>query len=321
MKSSSRLQSNAVVPLVLPSTRSFASSLSLALGVWLGWSSQASAAACCGGGFAAPAMIAGDDRAQITTSYSYSEVAVDSIDSQGVWHTWDHHQHSQTLRLEGAKIIDDRWQTGFAIPIITRTRLEQSSSGLGDVAISGGYEYLPDWDYNPYRPKGIGFLQLTLPTGRAKAESENGGLDSRGNGFLEIGVGTLLTKAIHRWDVVTSLEAHRGFEKPVSNSQIQGTLQPGFGGSFAIGAGYNTAHWRWGSSISWTYEDPISIRGTPNIDGASERFATATASASYLANDDWAGTLSYADQTLFGSPVNTSLAKSVALQVQRRWGR
>lgn len=279
------------------------------------------AAACCGGGFAAPSIIVGDDKAQITTSYSFTEVAIDNVDSRGIWRKWDEHQQVQTFRLEGAHIVSDRWQTGFTLPIVQRSRMNQNYSGLGDVSASLGYEYLPDWDYNPIRPKGIGYLQFTLPTGKSRAESEVGGLDSRGNGFWAVGLGTLLTKAIGRYDVFSSLEVHRSFAKGVSNSQIQGTLEPGFGGNFGIGGGYNLSSLRFGGSVTWTYEDPIDIRGNTSSNGLPERYATAVVSTSYLASDEWAGTLIYSDQTIFGTPVNTSLGKTVALTIQRRWGR
>lgn len=289
------------------------SSLFISSGAW--------AAACCGGGFAIPAIIAGDDKALLTTSYSYSEVVIDNVDSSGIWRKWDPHQQVQTFRVEGAHLISDRWQAGGILPVIQRSRLGQSHSGLGDVSGSLAYEYLPDWDYNPYRPKGIGYLQATLPTGKSRAESEVGGLDSRGNGFAALGVGTLLTKIFGRWDAFTSFEVHRSFDKQVSNSQLSATLKPGFGGNFGLGGGYNTAAWRIGSSITWSYEDPVKIQGSSSLTWPLERYATAVVAVTYLANDAWAGTLSYADQTLFGSPVNTSLGRTIAFQLQRKWGR
>ncbi len=278
------------------------------------------AAACCGGGFAAPSIIAGDDKAQISTSVSYTQVAIDNVDSNGIWRKWDDHQEVQTYRIEGAHLISDRWQAGLAIPVIQRSRLGQTQSGLGDIATSVAYEYLPDWDYNLYRPKGIGFLQLTLPTGKSRTESDTG-LESRGNGFWALGAGTLLTKAIGVFDIFSSLEVHKSFAKTFSNSQTTGTLNPGWGGNFGLGGGYNFKSWRAGTSLTWTYEDPIAISGSSPSSGSAERYATASLSLSYLANDDWSGSLTYSDQTIIGSPVNTSLGRTVALQVQKRWAR
>lgn len=281
----------------------------------------AHAAACCGGGSAAPALINSDDKAQISTSYGFTEVYADNVDSRGVWSRGEEHQKVQTLRIEGAHVFGDRWQAGFALPVIERTQFDESHSGLGDVSTQVGYEYLPDWDYNPYRPKGIGFLQLVLPTGKARAESDSGSLESRGNGFWALGVGTLLSKTIQKFDVYTLLEVHRSFAKKYSNSQSSGEIQPGFGGNFALGGGYNLKDFRIGTSLAWTYEDPVDLEGTIDSKGASERYGTAALSFSYLANDHWSYTATYSDQTLIGSPVNTSLGKSVAVLVQRRWAR
>lgn len=287
----------------------------------LSFHSTAQGAACCGGGFATPSIIAGDDKAQLTTSYSYSLVVVDNVDSNGIWRTWDDHQKVQTFRMEGAHLISDRWQVGGSIPVIQRSQLDQNYSGLGDISGNLAFEYLPDWNYNPFRPKGIGYLQITLPTGKSKVESEVGGLDSRGNGLWVIGIGTLLTKTIGRWDFFSNIEVHRSFEKRVSNSQFNGSLKPGIGSKYGFGGGFNTASWRFGASVTWSYEDATKVEGTTGATGLVEQYTTSVFSASYLVGNDWAGTFNYSDQTLLGRPVNTSLGRAVGLQLQKRWGR
>lgn len=278
-------------------------------------------AACCGGGFGAPSIISGDDRAQVTSSLSFSEVVVDNVNSSGIWQKSDEHQKVESLKIEAAHIFSDRWQAGFSVPVMKRSKLGESYSGLGDVSTSVGYEYLTDWDYNSPWPKGIGYLQLTLPTGKSKTESEIGGLDSRGNGLWALGAGTVLTKILKRWDLISSFEIHRSFEKSFENSQLKGTLSPGYGGSLGLGAGYNTTNWRFGNLLAWNYEDAVDIRGDNNIRGSLERYATWTAMISYMAQNEWSGTVSYSDQTLFGAPVNTSLSRTVALVIQKRWLR
>lgn len=284
---------------------------------------QTLAAACCGGGFSAPAIIAGDNESQLSSSLSMTEIAIDNVDSEGVWRQSEKHQNIQTLKIEAAHVFWDRYQAGLSVPMIKRNRDGESFSGLGDISGTFGYEYLPDWNYNPYRPKGIGFIQLIVPTGKAKAESENGGLDSRGNGFWAIGIGTLLTKTWTRFDSFLSLEAHHSKEKVVSNSQLEGRLEPGYGGNFALGLGYNLKDFRLGSGVTWTYEDPIKIstKSGAGSDGLLERYATTSLSLSYLQDEEWSGTITYTDQTLVGSPVNTSLGRGINLQFQRLWSR
>lgn len=284
------------------------------------------AAACCGGGFASPSLIAGDDRAQFTSSYGQTQVVVDNVDSSGIWRKSKTQQKIQTIKLEGAHIFADLWQAGFSLPVIQRSHHNETHSGLGDVALTLGYEYLSDWNYNILRPKGIGFLQLILPTGKSKMDSDRGGLDSRGNGFLALGAGTLLTKSWARWDAYTSIDLHRSFSKPVRNLDMNAEALPGYGGNLAVGLGYNLKDLRFGSSVTWTYEDPIILESknvplTTRSEGTIERYATTQFSISYMANDEWSGTASYTDQTLMGSPINTSLGRGLILQIQKRWMR
>lgn len=282
---------------------------------------QAHGAACCGGGFATPSIIAGDDKAMMTSSFSYSQLHAD-VYTNGLWKKREELENSETLRIDGAHIFNDRWQAGFSVPVIRRSRSNESSSGFGDASALLGYEYLPDWDYHPYRPKGIGFLQLVLPTGKSVYESNTAyGLDSRGRGFWALGAGTLLTKTFRKWDAFVNLEMHRSFNKTINENSIQGTLKPGWGGNSGFGIGYNTTQFRFGGNLTWSYEDAVAVEGTVDSEGALQRFTTAGLTASFLASDEWASTLSYSDQTLFGNPSNTSLSKTVMLMLQRRWLR
>ncbi len=288
---------------------------------FLAFSPLSYGAACCGGGFAAPALIAGDEKAQVGASVSHTEVVVNGVDAGGFWRKWDSRQTVQTFKLEGAHLLSDRWQAGASVPVIRRTQFGNSRSGLGDLSATLGYEILPDWDYHPIRPRGLSFLQLVFPTGEPRAQSASG-LESRGNGFWALGLGSLFTKAIGRsWDLFVNFDIHRSFPRSVSSSVMQGRLEPGFGGAAGGGGGFHLRDWRLGGAIAWAYEDPIALRGSINSDGFPERYATATLSLSYVMSDNGSAVLAYTDQTLFGSPINTSLGRGLALSWQHRWDR
>lgn len=281
------------------------------------------AAACCGGGFAIPALITGDDKAQLTSSYSYAKIDTD-VFANGVWQKRSSDDISQIYKIEAAHIFADRFQAGFSVPIQTRSKAGEQggeSSGLGDVAGQLGYEYLPDWNYNPWRPHGVGFVTLTLPTGKSIYESDENGLDSRGRGFFALGLGTVLTKTWTKWDVNSTIEVHKAFEKVVSNSQTFGNIMPGYGSSLSVGTGYSLDDLRLGASVGWFSEEAINVDGNNPSAGSEQRYANGSLSASYLFKQNWAGTFSFSDQTLFGDPTNASLAKSVQLSIQKRWSR
>ena len=108
----------------------------------------------------------------------------------------------------------------------------------------------------------------------------------------------------------------------MSTNIVSGSIEPGFGGNFAVGCGFNLKDWRFGSSITWTVEEPVKIvEPSQTILGGLERYATTALTVSLTSSDEWTETLNYTDQTWFGSPLNTSLGKGLAFQVQRRWLR
>jgi hypothetical protein len=287
-----------------------------------GYSEFSHSAACCGGGFAIPSLITGDDKAQLTSSFSYSKVDTDVL-ANGLWQKRNTDDIAQIYKIEAAHIFADRFQVGVSVPVQTRTKEGPQggqSSGLGDVAGQVGYEYLPDWNYHPWRPKGVGFISVTLPTGKSIYESVDG-LDSRGRGFFAVGLGTTLTKTWTQWDANATLEIHHAFEKPVSNSQMIGNVIPGNGESLSFGAGYNLQNLRLGFAITTYFEDAVDVEGTIPSNGSAQRYSTGTLSSSYLFADNWAGTLSYSDQTILGDPSNATLTKTIQISLQKRWLR
>lgn len=268
-----------------------------------------------------PSLVIGDEKAQVTAAYGYTRIS-DDVGADSLWRRREANEWGETLKLEGVHIFRDRWQGGLSVPMVRRSRAEESSTGVGDISATLGYEWLPDWDYNPWRPRGVGFLRLTSPTGRSIHESEAMyQLDSRGRGFWAIGGGTVLSKAFGRWDGYSSIEVHRSFAKSYSSSQSSGRLLPGWGGELGLGAGYNLVNLRFGVGLSWTYEDAIHAQGGTASFGVAQRYATGTLSASYLFPREFAAIMTYADQRLFGSPLNTTLGQSVTIALQKRWLR
>jgi hypothetical protein len=69
------------------------------------------------------------------------------------------------------------------------------------------------------------------------------------------------------------------------------------------------------------YEDPVATSGSVESKGSAQRVVTSLASLTYTPVDQWSASISYSDQTLFGRPINTTLAQSVQLYFQRRFDR
>lgn len=278
-------------------------------------------AACCGGSVSAPSLIINDSKSQLSLSTGYSEILTD-VNPQGLWQKRQMAESSQSLKMDSAFLLSDRLQMGLGVSVLRRARASESAQGFGDLTTTLGYEYLTDWDYHPFRPKGIGFLQVTAPTGSSIHDSNrNDRLDSFGRGFWTLGFGTVLTKTISNFDGFSSLGVHYSFAKSISTEEFSGKISPGFGGDLSFGLGYNFKKLRLGGSLSLNYEDPIEASGSINSRGVMQRFSTGSLSASYLISETLGGSVIYSDQTLFGAPVNTSLSRSVLLQFQQKWAR
>ncbi|MBK7891129.1 MAG: hypothetical protein IPJ84_09880 [Bdellovibrionales bacterium] len=280
----------------------------------------ARAGGCCGGGFAVPSLIAGDDRAQLAAEVSYGWIASD-VTSQGIWRNRDSLESTTTTRLSGAVAAFDRAQFGASLPFISRGRGEESQAGLGDTSLTTGYEILTDWDYSTYRPKLIGFLTANTPTGRSVNEATNPyRLDSRGRGYWAVGAGLLGTKLIRKFDVFASCEAHRSFTKQTGDLEEV----PGFGGSFGAGIGYTFRGTRFGVASTTTFEDPIDLRGSIESLGQFSRLTALTASVGrdIETSEGLIGvSASFTDQTLLGAPTNAALSKTAMLLLTKRWAR
>lgn len=286
------------------------------------WSTMIWAATCCGGAGALPSLITGDERVLLGTSWAQSALHT-RVSSNGVWRRQNQRDDTQTLRLDYAQIFQDRFQYGVSLPLMMRTtelQKQESSSGMGDVNIQMGYEYLTDWDYSEWQPRGVGYVVSTLPTGLSKYET-NVPAETRGKGFYSLGAGTVFTKQWSHWDSVLGIEIRHGFSRHFDSSIFSGEVQPAWGKAASIGAGYQIGNFRCGSMMSWNEEDQkqISSSTLPNED--IERYATGSVTIAYSTPDFWNYTVSYADQTILGNPSNTTLSKIWTLTLQKRWPR
>lgn len=288
--------------------------------------SSAFAASCCGGSLAAPALILGDEQRTFTATLAQREILED-VDTDGIWRKNQNHENIQNLKLDFATLFSDRWQTGVSVPMIRKSKQynseENSKTGFGDVVLTLGYEALPEWEYSEWKPRGYLFTTLTVPTGKNLYETQGNTVDVRGRGFWALGFGAAFIKRWGLIDSVAQLEVHRSLPKTVNDPGGAGSLRltPGFGSSWLIGSGYSVKEFRFGLELSGRTEQATVVSGAQSSPGSTERDVTASAMIGYLFNDNLAGRLSFSDQRLFGTPLNTSLGQMISLSIQNRWAR
>jgi hypothetical protein len=290
---------------------------------------RAFGAPCCGGTANVPSLISGDDRMQVSTTLSSSNVVAEAPVGGGIRFRSDSDTEiAQTLRIDAALLLSDRIQSGITIPVIRRNRMrgstEAGATGLGDIALSLGYEVLPDWSYSVWRPKGIIFLSANLPTGGSIYDSTQlYRIDSRGKGFFSLSAGALLLKSWGNWDVSLLAEGHRSFSRSISNEMGVLTLTPGWGASGTLSVGYSpfSGAVRIGIGLSPSIEEPVTTEGLVVGEGEKQALWAASAQLSYMASDDLSMSLTYSDQTIIRASENAALNRTFAFLVQKRFER
>ena len=293
------------------------------------WIKEVFGAACCGGTANIPSLISGDDSSQISTTLISSQIVAEAPVGGCIKYRKSNDQETaQTLKIDGATLLSDRWQTGFTVPITRRARTrgqnEASASGLGDISLNVGYEALPEWTYSAWRPKGVVFLTATLPTGSSIYDAkELYRIDSRGRGFYSFSAGALMLKNWGMWDASLVAEAHRPFSRTITNEAGELNLKPGWGTSGSLGVGVSPLNgdFRIGISVSPSYESPIATEGIVSGQGEKVALWTSTAQVSYMVNDLLSMSLTYSDQTLIKASDNSALNRSFAFLMQKRWER
>ena len=289
------------------------------------------AAACCAGNAAAPALISGDESSQLGITAARISVIGDAPGSGiPVFRSAHESETTASARLDFATLINDRWQVGAVVPWIqhrvSRLGSDSSASSLGDLKLNVGFEALPEWTYSAWKPRGYVFAQAILPTSRSIYETESStATDTIGRGFLGLAVGALLLKHGAEWDAFLIPELHHSFSRSFNTSATSYEVlevSPGWGASIAFGGGWSWSEFRLGARLQPVYAQGKRVR-SPSSDTISTYQLSwdAGLDVTYLANEDWSFTAAYTDQTLIGPAVNSSLSRSFALGLQRRWQR
>ena len=296
-------------------------------------SNFAQAAACCGGTSAAPGLLTGDDTHQLTISASSSTVIGD-VPEQG-WALYRSASTSEvirTFRLEGSMLVSESWQIGLSVPMIRKEfislRNSDSATSLGDLSVTVAHETWPEFGYSAWMPRGFTFLSLSAPMAASIYETTRAGaVDAIGSGFWRASAGALLLKSWNSWDVSLLGETHYSFTRNFQGSFETESLwvSPGWGLSAAFGAGWSftSTPVRLGARFQPVFNQGRTTWSDSSTQAlsASQQVWNSSLDLSWLASPEWSAVATYTDQTWLGPAKNTTLSRTFAFNLQRRWPR
>jgi hypothetical protein len=284
------------------------------------------AAPCCSSNSAAPSIITGDDKAQVSFDLNGGYIVGDvSAHGPAIFRDDNNEEVESGMTINAAHLLTDRFQWGGSVPLRHRSHEQgsqsESASGFGDMRLNLAYEILPEWNYSVWIPRAYIFFQEVFPTGRSIYDSNNSiAVDAFGKGFFTSGLGMIFLKTYQSVDLswLSSLQ----YSVPRKFHEIE--VSPGFGVQGAFGVGFSPRRsifrlgFRWGPN----YQQPkISHSAMGEIKSSYQLSWDTGFDVGMTLSRVSSITASYTDQTLMGPAKNTSLSRTAALSFQYRWER
>lgn len=290
------------------------------------------AAACCGSMGNTSGLIATDDRLQLGVQFSAHEIMGESTTaSEYVARSASDTELRRQLRVDAGFLLSDQWQLAVGVPFFWRERalngMQASSVKLGDLSVVTAYEFLPEWTFSVWRPRGYVFASVTAPTGLSMLESQAPfAIDATGKGSWALGAGTLLTKTWGTWDANFLGEIRKPLNATLSTSSGSVLLQPQVGWAATLGSGWSpkwvaNGRLRLGGGIQYTRDGASQVVGAMDIENPASHVWTVSLQASWLVRPGLTVGMTVSDQTLLKAASNSALTSGVALVVQNRWER
>ncbi len=283
-------------------------------------------ATCCGSSSGLPSLITGDIRTQMNLSITRSKLLGKQLSNlkEPIW-TPSEESKTQTIFIQGSYLFDNYTQVGLGLPYFFKQNYEKSArktnQSIGDIELQAAYEAFPEVFYSNWLPRVFLFTQLTIPTGFSLYENityDTVEITGKGHASLSLGVLLLKTKSVTDFQLMA--EIHKGLNRRFEKRKLH--LNPGFGASALFSIGYSPGNnpWRWGISLSPHYESSkILTFSNKTFKTDYEFYWDSTLSGSYLYSPYTSFNFAITDQTLLGPAHNTSLSRTFALNVQKRW--
>jgi hypothetical protein len=275
------------------------------------------AASCCGGGSSSSMIITSDNRREISLGFS-ARTDIGQTDQNG-WSTFNNDQiidSRSNFNLQYGEQLAENFQLGLKTSIaekhVKKSGKNEKTQGFTDLELQTTYEYLPEYTYHPYKPRGFLYTKLSIPLSKSIYNSQSSILsDVRGSGLYSASLGNFFMKKFDLITLKVGLDFTRSLAKKFSEFKIYGfnryTLPLG------IAYAFNQSDYSLGFTNTFSYTEQKKFRGNNLSNSHFERFWDSNIFLNYSPNRQMIYGISYSDSSLFGESINSPLYRSVAL--------
>ena len=278
---------------------------------------NAMASSCCGGGSSSSMIITGDNQNEYSLSLSqkndlgttdsqgYSTLNNQSVLDQQSAYSFQF-QHLFTERLQGGI------KTSFIEKQIRKQNRFENESGLGDIELQGSFEFLPEFTYSAYKPRGFVYLKGSIPNSHSLYNSNSAIFsDVRGSGLYTLSVGSFFIKHLSNWSLKAGTEAQHFFGKKFSGVNLD-SYQKYY---LPLGVAYSNQNWpvTLGVNSTFNYQTAKKLTGLVNSKSNVEYFWELGTFVNWTINREETLGLSISDSSLVGKNINSSLYRTIGL--------
>jgi hypothetical protein len=281
------------------------------------FSTNAFSSSCCGGGSSSSLIITGDNRAEMSLGYSLrNDIGQTNQDGWSTLNSDKIKDQKQIVSVQGQYQVSEFGQVATKLTLVNKilrkSGLDESEIGLGDVDLQGTYEYLPEYTFSNYKPRGFVYSKISIPTSKSLYNSESSIFtDVRGTGLYSLSLGNFFLKRLDNITLKCTTEWTHYLGKTYSQFKLHDYEKF----VFPLGIAYSPpeSNFTLGLTDTFSYQMGKTLTGNINSKSTQEYFWELNTFVNYSPNRNEIWSLSYSDSTLQGKNINSPLYRSGAL--------
>lgn len=278
---------------------------------------NAFAGSCCGGGSSSSLILISDNKEEYGIGMSFrNDVGQTDSDGYSSFYSGQTKDQQLNLNIQYQRIIADRFQaafkTSFVQKDINKSNIHETKNGPGDIELQGTYEFLPEYTYSMFKPRGFVYLKQGIPLSRSLYNSQSAVFsDVTGSGFYSTSIGSFFLKHVSDYNLKLSLEWQHFYSRSFGALTVANyeKFYVPIGISYAIPA----SKFALGLGQNFNYQSPKRFSGSVNGSSNKEYFWETNFNITYSVNLTQNVSMSYSDSTLTGKNVNSPLYRSIGI--------
>lgn len=280
------------------------------------FSLKAFSSSCCGGGSSSSMIITGDNRAEMSLGYSYrSDIGQTNQDGRAILNNAQIKDQRQNITLQGQYQVSESWQLASKLSLVDKSLkksgLKENNTGPGDIDLQATYEYLPEYTYSDYKPRGFVYSKASIPTSKSLYDSESNIFsDVRGTGLYSLGLGNFLLKKLDTVTLKLTIEWNHYFGKRYARYKLHDYEK--FVLPLGLAYTYPDSDFTFGLTDTFSYQTGKTLSGEIESKSSQEYFWELSPFVNYSPNRNEIWSLSYSDSSLQGKNINSPLYRTVA---------